>query len=101
MFFTTHERKSGFKFWWFWTKKEIRAIFKKPNEELGDTWIEANNPETKLQEKMFLHFYTKKEAIFEIKSAGLNLIEIVKSTNFEEKDWVGKSLKYTFVCGVK
>ncbi|MEA3430098.1 MAG: methyltransferase domain-containing protein [Nanoarchaeota archaeon] len=101
MFFTTHERKSGFKFWWFWTKKEIGAIFKKPDEELGDTWIEANNPETKMQEKMFLHFYTKKEALSEIKSAGLNLIEVVKSTDFEEKDWVGKSLKYTFVCGGK
>ncbi|MFW6046825.1 MAG: class I SAM-dependent methyltransferase [Candidatus Woesearchaeota archaeon] len=96
MFFTTHERKS--RFWWFWTKKEIGAIFKEPEEELGDTWIEANNPETKMQEKMFLHFYTKKEAISEIKSAGLNLIEVVKSTNFEGKDWVGKSLKYTFVC---
>jgi hypothetical protein len=37
----------------------------------------------------------------EIKSAGLKLIEIVKSTDFQEKDWVGKSLKYTFVCSAK
>lgn len=101
MFFTTHERKSGFKFWWFWKMGEIKAIFKKPDEELGDAWIESNNPENKMQEKMFLHFYTKKEAISEIKSAGLSLIEALKSTDFKEKDWVGKSLKYTFICGAK
>lgn len=101
MFFTTHERKSGFEFWWHWTKKEVGAIFRKPKEELGDTWIESNNPETKIPEKMFLHFYTKREAISEIESAGLKLIEVVKSTDFQEKDWVGKSLKYTFVCGGK
>lgn len=99
--FTTHERKSGLKFWWMWTKKEIVSAFKKTDEEIGDTWIESTNQENKLHDKMYLHVYTKKEAISEIKSAGLKLIEVVKSTDFQEKDWVGKSLKYTFVCDSK
>lgn len=68
---------------------------------MGDIWIQTNNPETKMKKKMFLHVYAKKETIVEIKSAGLNLIEVVKSTDFKENEWVDKSLKYTFVCGAK
>lgn len=97
LFFTVHERKNGLRFWLHWTKKEISAFVKKPREELGDAWIESNNPETKT-EKMFLHFYTKKEAVSDLREAGLKLIETIKSTEFKEKEWAGKALKYTFVC---
>jgi 2-polyprenyl-3-methyl-5-hydroxy-6-metoxy-1,4-benzoquinol methylase len=98
IFITTHERKDGIKFWIYWTKKEIVAKFKKTNDESGDTWIESNNKMTKMSQKMFLHFYTKREALADIKNADLKLIELVKSSDYQEKDWVGKSLKYTFVC---
>lgn len=102
LFFTVHERKSGLKWWLHWTKKSVLTNFKHmlgidTEKEIGDAWIESVNPANKAAEKVFIHFYTKREALKDIHDAGLTTIEIISNKRLQAV-WEPAHLKYGFVC---
>jgi len=102
LFFTTHERKSGLRWWFYWTKESVLLSLKHfvgidTERELGDTWIDSVNPTNKAIEKAFIHFYTKREAIKDIRRASLTLVEVVSNEKLRAA-WEPAHLKYAFIC---
>lgn len=87
---TTHSREKNLneKFKWFFInliKKIHLPLFQNKYLEEGDKWVISISGYRLTKEKIFMHLYTEKEAIEDIKKAGFKIIKVRCATEIVNK----------------